>query len=93
MSGFARDAKWKNMFKVGDKVKTSCQIVLFDNLIGKISEIDEGYEGKGPIKVFFDILHSYNHITGKIVTHYNTEIRFNPEELRVIHDSSSAHNR
>lgn len=73
------------MFKVGNKVKTSCEDTRFDNLIGKIILIDEGYEGIGTIKVLFDILHSYNHITSKILTQHNVEIRFNPEELRVIH--------
>ncbi len=71
-------------FKVGDTVKTSCDDTQFDNLIGTIIAIDEGWEGQGTIKVLFDVLYSYNPITDRVLTHHDQVIRFNPSELRVI---------
>lgn len=70
--------------KLGDKVKIYTDNLHLDGLIGKIVAIDEGYQGMGTIKVLFDSLCQYNPITDKIIKHTDVEIRFNPEELKVI---------
>lgn len=70
--------------KISDKVKTYTEDPRFDSLIGKVIAIDEGREGRGTIKVLFDSLSQYNHITDVIIKYTNVEIRFDPDELKVI---------
>lgn len=70
--------------KIGDKVKVYCDNLTIDSLIGIVVLIDEGWEGNGTVKVRFKNFCSYNHITKQIIKHGVEELRFNPEELKII---------